>query len=200
MAILTANGSGDLLVYAPIPLPVRVVRRIRALGTIRWVVFAHEQDALVPPPWLEDFPAADSWTPSRFLSDSPTPWDPEFVEALVLGGDSRFEEAVLFHKPSLTLVVQSAVLNLGHGESLGWLDTWGLKVLGMDRRPGPSIDRKWTIRNREDLSRDVSSVAAWPFERIFLSHGHLIDHGSQEAWRGAYAFVNLPGMDAHRAS
>lgn len=199
MAILTANDSGDLLVYAPNPLPSPVVRSLKALGEIRWVVFAHEQDVLNPPPWLEGFPSAERWSPSRFLSGDPTPWDPAFVEGQVLRGDPRFEEAVLFHKPSKTLVVQSAVLNLGHGANLGWLDTWGLKLLGMDRRPGPTIDRKWTTRNREDLHEDASSVASWNFERIFLAHGHLIDHHSREAWRDAYAFVNLPAAAVRHA-
>ena len=199
MAILPANDSGDLLVYAPNPLPAPVVRSLKALGKLRWVVFAHERDVLTPPPWLEGFPAAERWGPSRFLSGAPTPWDPAFVEGRVLRGDPRFEEALLFHKPSKTLVVQSAVLNLGHGANLGWFDTWGLKLLGMDRRPGPAIDRKWTTRNKEDLSQDASFVASWPFERIFLAHGHLIDHHSQEAWRGAYAFVNLPDTAARHA-
>jgi hypothetical protein len=200
MAILTANGSGDLLVYAPTALPTPLVRSLSALGEIRWVVFAHEQDALTPPLWLDSFPDAERWTPSRILSSPPPTWDPSFVEGLVLRGDPQFEETILFHKPSLTLVVQSAILNLGHGGKLGWLDLWGLKLLGMDRRPGPSIDRKWTTRNRADLSEDASTVAAWPFERIFLAHGHLIDHRSQEAWRDAYAFVNHPETAVPNAS
>lgn len=190
MAILKPEGSDDLLVYAPEDLPIPLVRAIQRLGTIRWVVFPTERQAESPPDWLANFEDTERWCPGRWSSDASPGWPAGFVEAQVLSGAPGSDELVMYHPASGTLLVKAAILNLGHDPETSLLDQGSLQLLAMARRPGPDLPRKWRMRHCPSLSGEVTRVSSWTFERIFLAHGHLIDHQGKRVWNEAYAFMN----------
>ena len=82
-----------------------------------------------------------------------------------------------------------AIVNLGHHEDtpIGLAAT--LELFGMRKRPGPPVTMKWTVTQRVSLQRSAQQVLSWPFKRIFLTHGQLIDHDANRVWRDGFAFV-----------
>ena len=89
----------------------------------------------------------------------------------------------------LDAFVADAVTNVGHAPETGPMSRFLVELFGMAGRPTPPTDLKWTWGDREALARAASQVAAWPFDRIVLAHGRLIDVQARKVWRDAYAFV-----------
>ncbi len=190
MAILRPEDTEDLLVYAPVDLPVPMIRALHQLGAIRWVVFPTRQEAERPPDWVNHLEEADLWCPDRWKSGASPEWPEGFVEAQTLSDEPSMQELILYHPRSSTLIVKSAILNLGHDPDRPLLERGSLHLLAMARRPGPALPRKWRTRHDPSLSSEVTRVASWSFERVFLAHGPLIDHQGKQVWNEAYAFVN----------
>jgi hypothetical protein len=195
-------GSQDLLVFSPVSLDEEDLVRVRALGRVRWIVAPSVVHHLFVAEWVAAFPDAELWlgpglaerrpdlAPTGVLTnDCELPWDAEVMRCEVLEGHDFHREAVLFHEPSRSLLVTDALLNVGHGPETGPMTRRLAALFGMAGRPTPPTDVKWTVSDRAALARSAGRVAAWPFDRIVLAHGRLVDVQARKGWRDAYAFV-----------
>jgi len=199
---LVRIGSDALLVYSPVPLEEEDLARVRALGQVRWIVAPNVTHHLFVAEWLRAFPDAQAWAApglaarrpdvrwsGTLTTDGVLPWDRALMRLQVLEGHHFHQEVVLFHEPSRSLLVADAVTNVGHAPETGPMSRFLVELFGMAGRPTPPTDLKWTWGDREALARAASQVAAWPFDRIVLAHGRLIDVQARKVWRDAYAFV-----------
>lgn len=205
MALMRGNAEGHLLVYNPIALPAPLRRAIHERGNVRWVVCPNANHHRFADEWVRAFPDAELWAAPKLASrrtdiawtgvlgrqGAETPWDDAYVGTQLLEG-LHAPEVVLFHRASSTLLVTDAIVNLGHHEEtpIGLAAT--LELFGMRKRPGPPVTMKWTVTRRTKLHQSVQEVLQWPFSRIFLAHGALIDHDANRVWRDGFAFVSDP--------
>ncbi len=192
----------DLLVYSPVKLAESEVAKVRALGRVRWIVSPSALHHLFVGDWLAAFSRAEAWAApglaerrpdiawaGTLSDDAELPWDRDIVRLQVLEGHPFHREIVLFHEPSRSLLVGDAVMNVGHVPETGPMTRFLFELMGMAGRPTPPTEWKLGIEDRDALAHSAARVAAWPFERIVLAHGRLVDVQATRVWRDAYAFV-----------
>ena len=202
MGVMRANEAGHLLIYNPIALPAPLRRTLEGHGQVRWIVCPNANHHRFIGEWTAAFPEAELWAAPKLAArrndiawtgilgrqGTSTPWDEDLVTAQILEGLPA-PEVVIFHRASSTLLVTDAIVNMGHHKDTPMGVAAMLELFGMRKRPGPPVTMKWTVTRRTSLQRSVQNVLGWPFQRIFLTHGHLIDHDAKRVWRDGFAFV-----------
>lgn len=121
------------------------------------------------------------------------PWS-HALEARRIEGADKLSEVVLWHRPSRTLVVTDAVFNIPDASGATWLI---LKYLsGALGRVEQSRLIRTLTKDREATARSVEDVLAWPFDRVVMAHGNVVQTDAEATavqklrtglwwWRGA---------------
>jgi Domain of unknown function (DUF4336) len=191
----------ELLVHSPAPLDERLQAELAELGQVRYVVPASnlhghlfmEQYARAYRPPAELF-AAPGLVRKRgdlffdhSLGERPDPrWEGALDQAL-FRGHKRLEEVLFFHRPSRSLLVGDTFFNIGPEASLlTRLWAWGPRLR---RRAGPTPLFRMAVRDRQAARSSLERVLAWPFERIVVGHGEIVESGGREAFREAWSWV-----------
>ncbi len=202
---MTVIDTGEgLLVYSPVEATEARLASVRALGEVRWIVAPNPLHHLFVAAWTEAFPDAvlvaapglaarrpDLTVAVELTEGTDAPWPVEVVRAEAVHGHPFHVEIVLFHVPSATLVVSDLIENLGQdGGGFRPVQRALLRAVGMDRRPGPPTDWKWTVRDRPALAASVATVSGWAPARIVPAHGPRIDEDAQAVWDDAFAFAS----------
>ena len=193
----------DLLVHSPMELTPKLRHQVQALGRVRWLLAPNVLHHLYVGQWAEAFPEAELWAAPGLAERRPdlpwtgtlqqgeqAPWASETLKTLVVRGHPFHMEVVLFHAPSKTLVLTDLLENLGHAPETEPMLRAMLGLFGMAGRPTPPTDFKWTIEDPAAMKRCVERMLGWPFERIVVAHGRLVDRGAQEALRRGFAFLD----------
>ena len=190
----------DLFVHSPAPLDERLRGELDALGQVRYVVPASnlhghlfmEQYARayrradlfaapgLPPKRPEVFFDAD-------LGEEPDPRWADVLDQTVFRGHKRIDEILFFHRPSSSMIVGDTVFNVEPGAPfLTRLWAWGPRLR---RRTGPSPLFRIEVRDREAARESVERVLAWPFERIVVGHGAIVESGGRDVFRDAWSWL-----------
>ncbi|MCA9636878.1 MAG: DUF4336 domain-containing protein [Myxococcales bacterium] len=208
MVVVRGDREGHLLIHSPIAPTPAILDQVRALGEVRWIVAPNLLHHLFVGPWLEAFPAARAyaapglperrpdlpWAGVLASSDDDVPWDRSFVDHVTLRGHPFHVEVALYHRPSRTLLLCDQIENLGHApETASALVRWGLELAGMARRPTAPTDLKLSLDDPEATRAGVRAVLAWPFERVIIAHGRLIERDARATMIDAFAHVLRPG-------
>ena len=191
--------SDALVVHSPLEATPALVEEVAALGRVRHLyapnTFHHRRLA----EWQAAYPDATLHAPRGLfgkrddlridrLFDAPPPgeWANQLDEVEIAG--FRLEEAVLFHRPSGTLVVTDLFHNVGRPSSR-WARIY-TRLMGFYDRVALSRVIRSTAFTDEAAAREaVSHIAAWPVERIVVGHGAPIVEGAREAFDGAVAWL-----------
>ncbi len=117
------------------------------------------------------------------LGDAPDPaWAAELDQCL-FGGSIYQEEAIFLDRASGTLIVVD-LLESVHREDPWYMRVFG-RMAGTYQRPGVTRDQRLAFRDRAAARQSVNRILAWDFERIILSHGHLIERGGKAIFANA---------------
>ncbi|MCB9664511.1 MAG: DUF4336 domain-containing protein [Alphaproteobacteria bacterium] len=176
--------DGDLLLYSPVPLDDALVAALDALGPVAHLVapsgshhlHAGAAQARWPQARLWGSPALPAKRPDlRFdaiLEDADGAFQGVF-DVTVLRGIPRLQEAVLFHRPSRSLLVCDLVIHVTEERHPLTVPLWC--ALGVWRRVGsPRAWRLWT-KDRAALRTSVDRVLGWEVDRIVVAHGTIVE-------------------------
>lgn len=209
MTVLRADDGDGLVIYSPIALTEPLREAVAELGRVVAIVAPNALHHLFVGDWLAAFPDAQLWAapglPERRpdlpwhatieadhpdpRAGGPYPWDTARLQHVVLRGHDEVSEVVFLERTTGTLVVCDALENLGHGEETpAWTRTL-LELAGMRERPTPPTDLKLTVVDPYALAVSAATVHAWPFRRIVLAHGRLVEVDARRIWADAYAWV-----------
>jgi hypothetical protein len=124
--------------------------------------------------------------PARTLpAEAPESWRRD-VELEAFVAPNGFTEAVLFHRPSSTLVLTDLAFHLTSFAS--GFDRLVWRAFGVPAGFGPSRSARWTLlRDRDAVRPFLRRLLEWPFERIVVAHGDPIERSGREVFRRAYA-------------
>ncbi|MCZ6502104.1 MAG: hypothetical protein O6945_06275 [Gammaproteobacteria bacterium] len=86
---------------------------------------------------------------------------------------SCFNEVVLFHKPTHSLVVTDLVFNIH--KSKGWVAPLVFRITGTYKKLAQSKLWRFTTRDRDAAGASVEKILEWPIERIIMGHGCSVD-------------------------
>jgi hypothetical protein len=106
------------------------------------------------------------------------------VDQHLVRGMPALGEIVFLHRPSRTLIATDLLFNV---ETRHWLTRFYLNRTGSNGRPSRTLLLRFLTKDRAALARTRDELAAWPFDRLIVAHGRVIETGGQAALRAALA-------------
>jgi hypothetical protein len=192
--------GGATWLHSPIPLRDELRAELDAtLPPVRFIVAPNRWHHLYAGVWAAAYPQAQLYgapglrekRPTLPLREelgdqAPAAWA-EQLDQLVFRAMPIFNEVIFFHRASRSLIVTDLVF---HMHDLRW-DLFGLYVraAGSHGRFGPSRVSRRFIRDRALARQLLDRILAWPFERVILSHGEIVEKNGRDALRAAFAWL-----------
>lgn len=194
--------DGSLLLHTPAPPNGALAERLRALGPVRWLVVPNCWHHLGAPAAAAHYPEAKLVGPASALGRNPALkldvdiHDAELarqlpeLESLPLQGVPFWDETVLYHRPTQTLLAADLVCSACAKDHWTW--RWGARLTGCYERVRVPPDARKKIVDGRAAARSLQAMLQRPALRLIIGHGDVIEAGCQEhlarAWR-------LEGLD-----
>jgi hypothetical protein len=189
--------DGSLLLHTPAPPADALAEELRALGPVRWLVVPNCWHHLGAPAAAARFPEAKLVGPASALARNKAlkldldihaaPFGeqvPEF-EALPLEGVPFWDETVLYHRPTQTLLGADIVCSAGAKDHWTW--RCGARLTGCYGRVRVPPDARKKIPDKTAAARSLHAMLERPAQRLIIGHGDVIEEGCREhlarAWR-----------------
>jgi uncharacterized protein DUF4336 len=194
--------DGALLLHTPAPPDDLLAEQLRTLGPVRWLVVPNRWHHLGAPAAAARFPEAKVVGPSSALDRNAAlrldvdihdarfhEQVPEF-EVLPLRGVPFWDETVLYHRPTQTLLGADIVCSASAKDHWTW--RCGARLTGCYERVRVPPDARKKIVDESAAARSLQSMLERPVRRLIIGHGDIIEDGCCEhlasAWR-------LEGLD-----
>ncbi|WP_437521841.1 DUF4336 domain-containing protein [Sorangium sp. So ce726] len=189
--------DGSLLLHTPAPPTDALAEQLRALGPVRWLVVPNCWHHLGTPAAAAYFPEAQVVGPTSALNRNKAlklhvdihgaqlgEQIPEF-EALPLQGVPFWDETVLYHRPTQTLLGADIVLCAGAEDH--WTLRCAARITGFYKRVRVPPDARKKILDKTAAARSIHTMLERPAQRLIVGHAEVIDEGWREslaqAWR-----------------
>lgn len=202
MAVVKLDGDGLLLV-GPIA-PTHALRTaLDRIGTVRHLCVPNLQCFEHVNRWASAYPHAERWAPSLVGASAQDPklaplsvlrdegpgppWRSE-LDFRHVDGLPSLDEVVFYHGASRSLVVTDVAVSIPRRLSLLARAYLRLSLGGLAL--GPTRDTRWLVTNRAALNRSIQRVLEWPFERIVVRRGDLLERGGRPSLRRAYRWLS----------
>jgi hypothetical protein len=189
--------DGSLLLHTPAPPTDALVEELRALGPVRWLVVPNCWHHLGAPAAAARFPEAKVVGPdsalgrNRELRLDVNIHDGELgrlvpeLETLPLAGVPFWDETVLYHRPTQTLLGADIVCSAGVHDHWTW--RFGARVTGCYERVRVPPDARRKLPDKTATARSLRTILERPAERLIIGHGDVIEEGCRDllahAWR-----------------
>ncbi|MES1186951.1 MAG: DUF4336 domain-containing protein [Myxococcales bacterium] len=189
--------DGSLLLHTPAPPTAGLAQKLRALGPVRWLVVPNRWHHLGAPAAAAHFPEATLVGPASALARNPRLkldldlHDGKFservpeLELLPLAGVPFWDETVLYHRPTRTLLGADIVCSAGGKDHFTW--RLGARLFGCYERVRVPPDARKKLEDGAAAARSLRAMLERPAERLIIGHGDIIDERWREqlaeAWR-----------------
>jgi hypothetical protein len=196
----TIVDMGDgLVLISPGPFSEPLLEEIRGLGPVRALVAPNMMHHLFMERAQRAFPEASVWLApgletkrpdlrfDEMLGAGQPPWH-ESVEQIFVPGMPKLNETAFFHKTSSTLILTDLAFNFATCDH--WPTKLVLRLNGALGRFGPSrLLRHFFLEDTGPFSQALSKILEWPFERVVVAHGEVLERGGQQAMREGYGWL-----------
>jgi hypothetical protein len=182
-----------ILVISPVPIEPELRSEVGNLGQVAALIAPNLFHHQFLTEWRAAFPQANAYCPpglaakrSDFKFDgvledlSAREWMGQ-VDQLLIKGMPEYGEVVFFHRPSRTLIVSDVVFNYSPDQAAS--DPGGTDGLGPHSRIRSAITDPNSFRD------SIESVLRWPFERVIVSHGQIVESDGHARFREGFAFL-----------
>jgi hypothetical protein len=192
-------GDGSLMLHSPIPPSDALAAELDTLGPVRHLVAPNRYHHLFLRHWLERYPDARTYAAPGLqhkrndlafdaeLGNHPEPAWSSVVNQHVFGGAPRLAEVVFHHRPSHTLLVTDLAFNFGRGKS--WWTRLYLRLSRAHERFGQSFVVRLLVKDPVAARRSVELILCWPFDRIIVTHGDVLETGGREAFASIFRWL-----------
>jgi hypothetical protein len=186
-----------LLLHTPAPPTDALAEQLRALGPVRWLVVPNCWHHLGAPAAAARFPEAKVVGPASALARNKalrldvdirgtqfSEQVPE-LEALPLQGVPFWDETVLYHRPTQTLLGADIVCSAGAKDHWTW--RCGARLTGCYERARVPPDARKKIVDKTAAARSLPAMLERPALRLIIGHGDVIEKDCRDhlarAWR-----------------
>ncbi len=204
MTVVRLLGS-ELLLHSPIATTPELVREVESLGRVAHLVAPNRLHHLYVGEWKEACPeaaihAAPGLETKRadleiatVLGDEPEPAWKGTLDQVYLPGFPFANEVVFFHRPSATLLVTDLAFNFGASAPV--MTRLFVRVAGTYDQLAPTLLEKLLIRDRAAFRIALERILEWPFERVVVTHGEVLETGGREALARGYSWLLGEGKE-----
>lgn len=198
MAVVRLPGS-KLLLHSPIAASAELVREVEALGPVAYLVAPNRFHHLFVSDWQEAFPEASLYVApgletkrpdleiTGVLGEAPEPGWADPIDQVLVHGFPFANEVVFFHRPSATLLLTDLAFNIG--PSAPPLTRLAFRAGRAYGRLSPTLIERILVRDRPAFRRSLTRILEWPFERVVVTHGQVLEKGGREALARGYSWV-----------
>lgn len=188
-----------LFIHSPVEITTSLQQQLSQLGEITYVVTPNKNHNIYLSDWWLTYPQAYFYAPPGLVykrsdltfdgalsSHTPSLWQGQLLQTVIRGSDSM-EEIAFCDPQSRTLIV---------GDALAWMVdshhplTFALAIInGCYFHPAMPWYWRITFRNHTQLRQSIQEILTWPFDRIILSHGRVIDNNAKAYFSAAFQWV-----------
>jgi glyoxylase-like metal-dependent hydrolase (beta-lactamase superfamily II) len=185
--------DGSLLLHTPAPPTDALAEQLRTLGPVRWLVVPNCWHHLGAPAAAAHFPEAQVVGPASaqhrnkalklHLDIHDATFGervPEF-ESLPLRGVPFWDETVLYHRPTQTLLGADIVCWANANDHWTW--RCGARITGCYEQVRVPPDARKKISDKAAAARSIQAMLERPAQRLIIGHGDVIEEG----WRDRLA-------------
>jgi len=204
--MLVARLDDGLWIHSPIPIDDALAAELDALGEVRHLVAPNCLHHLHLGPASQRWPAAKVYAPAGLeakrddlridviLESGAAPW-PAFAPVIQIAGADDAGELVFVHRPSKTLILCDLAFNMHAAPNA--MTRLVLRLVGVWRRFGQSKVWRRMTRDRGAAGASCAAIFDHEFERIYVSHGDVVEGPNAAAQlRDALAWM-LAGHREH---
>jgi hypothetical protein len=198
MTVVRLPGP-KLLLHSPIAATADLVREVKALGPVAYIVAPNRYHHLSVNDWQRACPDAATYvapgldskrpdlTIAGVLADEPDPGWQGVVDQVLLGGFPFANEVDFFHRPSATLIATDLAFNIG--PSSPPLTRLVFRLGGTYGRLSPTLLERLLVRDRTAFRHSLERILEWPFERVVVAHGDVSEKGGREELVKGYSWL-----------
>jgi hypothetical protein len=190
-------GGGDLLVVSPPAVEAGGLEALDELGQVRHLVVPNAFHYLGAAGFLARYHGASFWAAPGLFSriealpagkelgeSAPDEWGGVF-EIATLRPTNAVSEVVFFHASTQTLIVTDLAFHMVR--FAGVFDRIAWRASGVPKDFGPSRTARMLLLRDRDRSRAfLEQVLDWPFRRVLVAHGDILDTNAHARFRRAY--------------
>lgn len=175
---------GELLTYSPVPFSEQDVMNIENIGKVQWIVAPNAFHHLWVRHAQRKFVEARTYLATGIAAKQPEleyegvlpakvpdTWRNTLELAHIDG--NNFNEVVLFHKSTHSLIVADLVFNIH--EPKGWVAPLVLRMTGTYKKLAQSKLWRFATHDRDAACASIEKILDWPFERIIMGHGRIVE-------------------------
>jgi hypothetical protein len=177
--------DGSVLLHTPAPPTEALAEELCALGPVKWLVVPNCWHHLGAPAAAARFREARLVGPASALRRNQELrldldlHDGEFgklvpeLEALPLAGVPFWDETVLYHRPTHTLLGADIVCSAGARDHFTW--RLGARLTGCYERIRVPPDARKRLTDKALAARSLRAMLERPAERLIIGHGDVIE-------------------------
>lgn len=210
--VLLTNGG--LAIISPLVLTGTMKAELEALGPVQHVLSPNKIHNQGLESFAKAFPEAQIWASpglverlpdvsfSGTLEDTPHDDWADVLDQRTTKGNEFFSEVVFFHHASKTLIVADLVENISNETVKGSIAQAAAKAGHVFGRPLPSPEFRMYTTDADAAAKRLDNICEWPFERILMAHGDIIEDQAQDVLRQVRDFlvVEVSARPDHRAA
>lgn len=186
MTVVQLSGGG-LWLHSPVPIDDALGAELTDLGPVQHVIAPNCFHHLFALAAKSRFPDAVLWGPVALQRKRPklafdatlgpdaaegAAWGADFDYTLLEAGP-KMVEAVFHHRASRTLILTDLLVNLPPTDH--WWTRTFMSVAG--GYPGLKQSKlwRWLTKEPDAAKAAIERILEWPFERVILAHGSLVE-------------------------
>jgi len=193
MTVLLLPDS-TLALISPTPISDELAAELARLGQVSVLIAPNALHHLHLPAAARRYPAARVLGAPGVARKQPTlrfePLGPENVRSLrdvlaarPIEGVPKISEVVLYHEPSRALLVTDLVFNIEVPPT--WATGLVLACTGANGKLAQSRAWSWLKKDARAASASAAALFEWPFERVVVAHGNVVEQNAQTRLRAA---------------
>jgi hypothetical protein len=187
--------NGRLLLHSPVPIDHDLRAAVEQHGRPEALIAPNAFHHQFVSEWASAFPGTKTFcVPSLVAKRDDLKFDevldgvnaPSWageVDYLPINGIPSYDEVVFFHRPSRTLVLSDISFNYTPAQAAS--DPGAATGLG------PHDRIRAAITDHQALTESIEQVLRWPFDRVILSHGQIVETDGHAHFRAGFAFLNV---------
>ena len=198
-----ARSDNSLLLISPIKIDAALKQQLDSLGKVKYIIAPNLFHHLYLESTQQMYPRAEIIAPVGIETKQPNikiakTFEQDKIDfnnelkyipftgfqAFVPPKIVTVNEIVFFHPQSKTLILTDSAFNFERNFPLS--TRLAARLIGGYQSLQPSWLEKIAIRDKKVISKAISKILAWDFERVIMAHGNIVAENAKEKLTQGY--------------